>query len=96
MRLCLLALGLAAAFPIATVHAQSVQSFSLKKGQALRILPDGKVDVFSTMQGNAAHVSEMEKRAQPLTKGLGVWFGEDGKLRYIDNPVEGASVFGHP
>lgn len=62
----------------------------------MRVMPDGKVDVFSTMQGNPAHVSEMEQRAQPVTKGLGIWFGTDGKLRYIDNPIEGASSFGHP
>jgi len=95
MRLIPLVVAVAAMIAV-TAHAQSIQSFTLQKGQAIRIMPDGKVDVFSTMQGNAAHVSEMEKRAHPLTKGLGVWYGEDGKLRYIDNPVEGASNFGHP
>jgi hypothetical protein len=78
-----------------TCHAQTVQSFTLQKGQALRIMPDGKVDVFATMQGNAGHVAEMDKRAQPVTKGLGVWFSQDGKLQYIADPVEGAATFEH-
>ena len=76
-------------------QAQSVRSFTLEKGQAIRIMPDGKVDVFATMQGNPAHVGEMEKRAHPLTKGLGIWFSKDGKLQYITDPVEGAADFEH-
>jgi len=53
------------------------------------------VDVFVTMQGDQAHVAKMDKRAKPLTKGLGVWFGPDGKLRYLDEPVEGTEKFQH-
>ena len=50
--------------------AQSAQSFKLEKGQAMRITPEGKVDVFAKMQGDPAHIREMEKRGQPITKGL--------------------------
>lgn len=82
----------ATAFP---AMAQSEQSFQLQKGQAIRITPDGKVDVFTTMQGDTAHIAKMEKRAKPVTKGLAVWVGPDGKLRYLTNPVEGAEHFGH-
>ena len=75
--------------------AQSVQSFVLQKGQAIRITPEGKVGVFARMQGNTGHVAEMEHRAHPVTKGLGIWVGDDGKLRYLIDPVEGAAGFGH-
>jgi len=54
------------------------------------------VDVFATRQGDAAHVAEMDQRAQPLTRGFGVWVGADGQLRYLVDPVEGAQGFGHP
>lgn len=85
---------------LAPVHAQhsaghAERSFQLEKGQAIRIAPDGKVDVFTTMQGDAAHVAKMDKRAKPVTKGLGIWFGDDGKLRYLDDPVEGSQKFRH-
>lgn len=76
--------------------AQSAQSFQLKKGEAIRITPDGKVDVFASMQGNAAHIEKMEKRSKPVTKGLAIWVGSDGKLRYLTDPVGGAEHFGHP
>jgi hypothetical protein len=36
----------------------------------MRITPEGKVDVFAKMQGDPAHIREMEKRGQPITKGL--------------------------
>jgi hypothetical protein len=75
--------------------AQSPQSFQLQKGQAMRITSDGKVDVFTTMQGEPAHIAKMEKRAKPVTKGLAVWVTSDGKLRYLTDPVEGAEHFGH-
>jgi hypothetical protein len=70
--------------------ADPTQSFTLGKGQVIRITPEGKVEVFAKMQGNAAHVAKMEKRAKPITKGLVVWVGNDGKLRYLTNPVEDA------
>ena len=70
--------------------AQSAQSFKLEKGQAMRITPEGKVDVFAKMQGDPAHIREMEKRGQPITKGLAIWIGNDGKLRFLTDPVEGA------
>ena len=73
--------------------AQSGQSFQLQKGQAIRITPDGKVDVFTTMQGDATHIAKMDKRAKPVTKGLAIWVGSDGKLRYLTDPVEGAEHF---
>ena len=74
---------------------QSNQTFQLQKGQAIRITPDGKVDVFASMQGDSAHIAKMEKRAKRVTKGLAVWVGPDGKLRYLIDPVEGAEHFGH-
>jgi hypothetical protein len=61
---------------------------TLEKGQAIRITPDGEVTVFSQMQGDTAHLEEMERRAQPMPKGLAVWRGADGKLRYLIEPVE--------
>jgi hypothetical protein len=50
----------------------------LQKGQAIRITPEGKVDVFSTMQGNPAHIVEMEKRAQPITRAGAFGLGKTG------------------
>ena len=88
--------GVAMAFTaVSSASAQSGQSFQLQKGQAIRIMPDGKVDVFTTMQGDSAHIAKMEKRAKPVTRGLAVWAGPDGKLRYLTNPVEGAEHFSH-
>jgi hypothetical protein len=46
------------------------------------------------MQGDAAHIATMQKRAKPVTKGLAIWVGPDGKLRYLTDPVEGAEHFG--
>ena len=77
-----LALICTLAFAMApTTFAQSAHSLQLEKGQAIRITPDGKVDVFTTMQGDAAHIAKMEKRAKPVKKGLAIWVGPDGKLR---------------
>jgi hypothetical protein len=70
--------------------AQSAQTFKLQKGQAMRITPEGKVDVFAKMQGDPAHIREMEKRGQPITKGLAIWVGNGGKLRFLTDPVEDA------
>jgi len=56
----------------------------------MRITPEGKVDVFAKMQGDPAHIPEMEKRGQPITKGLAIWIDKDGKLRFLTDPVEGA------
>jgi hypothetical protein len=95
MRFIPLVIVLATVSASAGALAQSPQSFTLQKGQAVRIAPDGKVDVFATMQGNSAHVAEMEKRAHPIAKGMGIWVGEDGKLRYLIDPVEGVESFGH-
>ena len=67
--------------------AQTMQSITLQKGQAVRITPEGQVDIVQ-MQGDAAHLAEMEKRSRPITKGLAVWIGEDGKLRYLTDPVD--------
>jgi hypothetical protein len=69
---------------------QSAQTFKLEKGQAMRITPEGKVDVFTKMQGDSAHIREMEKRGQSITKGLAIWVGNDGKLRFLTDPVEAA------
>lgn len=80
---------------VVPAYPQSAQSFQLQKGQAIRIAPDGKVDVFETMQGDPTHIAKMERRAKPVTKGLAVWVGSDGKLRYLTNPVEGAEQFHH-
>jgi hypothetical protein len=91
----LLAVYAVAFAAVSPALAQSGQSFQMQKGQAIRITPDGKVDVFTTMQGDTAHIAKMEKRAKPVTKGLAVWVGADGKLRYLTNPVEGAEHFGH-
>jgi hypothetical protein len=92
--LALFVVAFPAATPVLAQH-QSERSFQLQKGQAIRITPDGKVDVFATMQGDQAHVEKMDKRAKPVTKGLGMWFGPDGKLRYVDDTVEGAEGFQH-
>jgi len=92
--LAVFAIAVAVALPSLAQH-QSERSFRLEKGQAIRITPDGKVDVFATMQGDAAHVAKMDKRAKPVTKGLGIWYGADGKLRYLDDPVEGTETFTH-
>jgi hypothetical protein len=92
--LALYVVALSTATP-AIAQYQSDRSFQLQKGQAIRVTPDGKVDVFASMQGDQAHVEKMDKRAKPVTKGLGIWFGADGKLRYLDEPVEGAKHFQH-
>ena len=91
------AVAFTAVIPAFAQHSsgQAERSFQLQKGEAIRITPDGKVDVFTTMQGDATHVAKMDKRAKPVTKGLGIWFGEDGKLQYLDEPVEGSQEFGH-
>lgn len=82
---CAIALGITL-----PAFALSAQTFTLKKGQAMRITPEGKVDVFTKMQGDPAHIGEMEKRSQPITKGLAIWVGDDGKLRFLTDSVEGA------
>jgi hypothetical protein len=70
----------------ATYPAAAQQTFSLQQGQVLSITPEGKVE-YAPMQGNPAHVLEMERRSQPVSKGLVVWAGPDGKLRYLTEPL---------
>jgi hypothetical protein len=65
------------------------KDFTLEIGQALRITPEGQVTFFPEMQADAAHLAEMERRAQSMPKGLAIWRGADGKLRYLTDPVEG-------
>jgi hypothetical protein len=90
--LCACALILVSQLP---AFGQTAQSFKLQKGQAMRITPEGKVEVFTKMQGDRGHIQEMEKRSQPVTKGLAIWVGQDGKLRFLTDPVEGAEHMGH-
>jgi len=49
-----------------------------------------KVEVFAKMPGNAAQLAMMEKRAKPITKGLVICVENEGKLRYLTNPVQDA------
>jgi hypothetical protein len=70
--------------------ADSAKSFTLQKGQATRITPEGKVEILTKMRGDSGHIAEMEKRSMPVTKGLAIWVGKDGKLRYLTDPVEDA------
>jgi hypothetical protein len=66
------------------VFAQS--TITLTKGQILRIDPDRKVTV-AQMDMEAKMQEEMKKRAQPVTKGLRVWFDQNGQLSYLTDPV---------
>lgn len=80
--LLLLALGLMLSGGM--VFAQS--TITLTKEQILRIEPDGKVTV-AKMNMEAKMQEEMKKRAQPVTKGLRVWFDQNGQLSYLTDPV---------
>jgi hypothetical protein len=75
---------LASALAISSpVLAQS--TITLAKGQTLQIHPDGKVTV--VQQDMGAKMQEiMKKLAQPATKGLRVWFDQNGKLTYLTDP----------
>jgi hypothetical protein len=75
------------------VFAQSTST--LTKGQILMIDPDGKVTV-SQMNMEAKMQEEMKKRAQPVTKGLRVWFDQNGQLSYLTDPVSTSLVTGTP
>ena len=85
-----LALALAICSP-----ALAQSNITLSKGQVLRIAPDGKVSVVQmSMQGKMQE--EMKKQAQPVTKGLVVWFDQNGQLSYLTNPVDPSWVTGAP
>jgi len=73
------------------VFAQSTST--LTKGQILMIDPDGKVTV-RQMNMEAKMQEEMKKRAQPVTKGLRVWFDQNSQLSYLTDPVITPSVTG--
>jgi hypothetical protein len=75
---------LAAALAISSpVLAQS--TITLTKGQTLQIAPDGKVTV-GQMDMGAKMQEIMKKLAQPATKGLRVWFDQNGQLTYHTDP----------
>ncbi len=78
--LALLLMGILAS----PVLAESTST--LTKGQILMINPDGKVTV-QQMNMEAKMQEEMKKRAQPVTKGLRVWFDQNGHLSYLTDPV---------
>jgi hypothetical protein len=44
------------------------KDFTLEIGQALRITPEGQVTFFPEMQADAAHLAEMERRAQSIKR----------------------------
>jgi hypothetical protein len=69
---------------------------TLTKGQTLKIDPDGKVTAVKMDMG-AKMQEAMKKQAQPATKGLRVWFDQNGQLSYLTDPdaVSGA-VSGAP
>jgi hypothetical protein len=58
----------------------SIQSFMLHRGQSIRITPEGQVSIFSQIQGDAA---DLQRRSQPITRGIGIWIAPDGKPRYF-------------
>ena len=58
---------------------------TLTKGQILMINPDGKVTV-QQMNMEAKMQEIMKKLAQPATKGLRVWFDQNGQLTYHTDP----------
>lgn len=66
------------------VFAQSTST--LTKEQILLIDPDGKVTV-AKMNMEAKMQEEMKKRAQPVTKGLRVWFDQNGQMSYLTDPT---------
>jgi hypothetical protein len=66
------------------VFAQSTST--LTKEQILLIDPDGKVTV-AKMNMEAKMQEEMKKRAQPVTKGLRVWFDQNGQMSYLTDPA---------
>jgi hypothetical protein len=76
----ILASGLAISSP---VLAQS--TITLTKGQVVKIEPDGKVTV-GPMDMGAKMQETMKKQAQPATKGLRVWFDQNGQLSYLSDP----------
>lgn len=57
-----------------------IQSFMLQRGQSIRVTPEGQVSIFSQTQGDAA---ELQRRSQPITRGIGIWIPPDGKPRYF-------------
>ena len=65
-------------------------SITLTKEQTLRIDPDGKVAVITERQKNMETKIQEQRRkqAQPVTKGLRVWFDpQNGQLFYLIDPV---------
>jgi hypothetical protein len=57
-----------------------IQSFMLQRGQSIRVTPEGQISIFAQTQGDAA---DLQRRSQPITRGLGVWIAPDGKPRYF-------------
>ena len=57
------------------------------------LVPLGKATV-GQMNMEAKMQEEMKKRAQPITKGLRVWFDQNGQLSYLTDPVVAPSVPG--
>jgi len=64
-------------------------TITLTKGQTLRIDPHGKVTVITVRQMNMESKiqEERKKQEQPVTKGLRVWFDQNGQLSYLTDPV---------
>lgn len=67
----------------APVLAQSTAT--LTKGQIMLVEPDGKVTVRQRSMEPKME-AEMKKQGQPATKGLRVWFDQDGQLFYHTDP----------
>src|SRR5215203_1866627 len=85
--LCASGLAIATNFSVCALDVHHVHGLKLRKGEALRVTPEGQLQNVQ-LQGGAPQNAKRKRAAQVAAGGLTVWLGDDGKPRFLADAVE--------
>ena len=92
--LCASGLAIATNFSVCALDVHHVHGLKLRKGEALRVTPEGQLQIVQ-LQGGAPQNAKRKRAAQVTAGGLTVWLGDDGKPRFLADAVETVGMGGH-
>jgi hypothetical protein len=92
--LCASGLALATNSSVCALDVHHVHGFTLRKGEAVRVTPEGLIKIVQLQRGTPQD-AEMKRAAQLTAGGLSVWLGDDGKPRFLADAVEAVGMGGH-
>jgi hypothetical protein len=92
--LCAIGLVIATNSSVRALDVDHVHGFTLRKGEAVRVTPEGKVQIVHLQRGSPQN-AEGKRAAQVRAGGVIVWIGDDGKPRFLADMAETVGIGGH-